>query len=158
MNRIKNLSICLLFIAFATLTACGGGDGDGDDTPDLTAEEQRLVDLAGTTGVTWEATSITFDGAPADGFDNFSITFRGNAISKTYTTVSGSPVFGASGTWDFNDGNLNQLIFDGNDNNIYTLSGLNTVAKTVTLTVNFTSNGGAAFGTDGLYVFNLEQQ
>jgi len=158
MTRIKNLLTCLLFVSLATLTACGDGGDGGDNTPELTAEEQRLVALAGTSGVTWVATSITFDGAPADGFTNFSITFRGNATSKTYTTVSGSPVFAASGTWDFNSGNLNELVFDGNSGNVFTLSSLNTVQGTVTMTVNFSSNGGAAFGTEGLYVFNLEEQ
>ena len=156
MIRIKTIYLSLVFVVLAVLS-CGGG---GDDTPDLTPEEQRLLDLGGTSGATWVASSITFDGAPADGFNNFSITLRGTATSKSYTTVSGSPVFGASGTWDFNGTNINQLIFDGNDGNIFQVSNLNASANpaTVTLTVSFTSGGGAAFGTDGLYVFNLEAQ
>ncbi|MFY0591218.1 lipocalin family protein [Roseivirga sp.] len=155
MIRTKHYILSLLFIASFSLVSCGGG---GDDTPDLTPEEQRLVDLVGTTGSTWEASSITFDGAPAEGFDNFSFTLRGTATSKSYTSIDGDPLFQASGTWDFNGDNLNELIFDGNTNNVFTLSNLNTTAtpNTLRLTVDFTTPaGGAAFGTDGLYVLSL---
>ena len=156
MIRTKYYILSLLLITSVSVLSCGGG---GDDDPGLTAEEQRLLDLVGTSGSTWEASSITFDGAPATGFDQFSFTLRGTATSKTYTSIDGDPLFGASGTWGFNADNINQLIFDGNDGNVYTLSNLNTAVTpaTLRLTVNFTADGGAAFGTDGLYVLNLQE-
>lgn len=157
--RTKHFIPFLLVIMTFTVLSCKKG-GDGDDTPELTQEEQRLLDLGGTSGATWIATSITFDGAPATGFDNFSLTIRGTATSKTYSSVDGDPLFGASGTWSFNGTNINQLLFDGDDDNIFTLSNLvtSTTPATARLTVNFTADGGAAAGTSGLYVLNLQAQ
>lgn len=160
MNKIKSyfLPLSLLLIVL-TVFSCGGG---GDDGPSLTPEEQRLVDLAGTSGVTWVATSVTFGGAPANGLENFSMTIRGNATSKTYTSTDGDPFFGASGTWDFNGNNINEVIFDGDNSNVYSIS-LNASATppTLTMTVDYTRSGGVAAGVsgaDGRYVFNLEKQ
>ena len=158
MMRTKYLLLSLLTLfSFAVLSCGGGGD---DDSPGLTDEEQRLLDLGGTSGSTWTATSITFDGAPATGFESFSLTLRGTATSKTYTSVDGDPLFQASGTWDFNSGNINQVIIDGNTGNVFTISNFNASATpaTMRLTVNFTAQGGAAAGTDGLYVLELQAQ
>lgn len=159
MIRTKHYILSLLLILSFSILSCGGGGG-GDDTPTLTAEEQRLLDLGGTSGATWIATSITFDGAPATGFDNFSLTLRGTATSKSYTSIDGDPLFAASGTWGFNGTNINQLIFSGDESNIFTLSNIitTTTPATARLTVNFTSDGGAAAGTSGLYVLNLQAQ
>lgn len=158
MIRTKHYILSLLVILSFSVLSCGGGGGD--DTPTLTAEEQRLLDLGGTSGATWIATSITFDGAPATGFDNFSLTLRGTATSKSYTSIDGDPLFAASGTWSFNGTNINQLIFSGDESNIFTLSNIVTTSTPATarLTVNFTSDGGAAAGTSGLYVLNLQAQ
>ncbi|WP_339698506.1 hypothetical protein [uncultured Roseivirga sp.] len=161
MLRIKHFSF--VFIAFfaLTLSSCGGGGGGGDDTPTLTAEEQRLLDLVGTTGVTYEATSITFNGAAATGFDNFTLTLRGTASSKTYSTTDGDPVFKATGSWAFNGTNINQIFIDGNSSNTFVVSAFNASAGTFTLTVNFVASGGVAAGTNstnGTYVFNLVKQ
>lgn len=161
MRSIKKIFSSILFFSLVlTMTSC-----PGDDTPDLTAEEQRILDLAGSTGTTWVATSITFDGAPAQGFDNFSITLFGTdpSTALTYSSTDGDPLFAASGTWAFNGTNINQIIIDGNMNNVYEVSNLNTSASpaTVRLTVNFTSGAGAAngvSGTDGTYVLDLEAQ
>ncbi len=60
MIRTKYYILSLLVILTLSTLSCGGSD----DTPALTAEEQRLLDLGGTSGATWIATSITFDGAP----------------------------------------------------------------------------------------------
>lgn len=156
MIRTKHYILSLLVVLTFSTLSCGGND----DTPALTAEEQRLLDLGGTSGVTWVATSITFDGAPATGFDNFSLTLRGTATSKTYTSVGGDPLFEASGTWGFNGTNINQLIFSGDDSNVFTLSNLvtTTTPATARLSVNFTADGGAAAGTSGLYVLSLSAQ
>lgn len=157
MMRTKYLLLSLLTLFSFAVLSCGGG---GDDSPTLTDEEQRLLDLGGTSGATWIATSITFGGAPATGFESFSLTLRGTATSQTYESVDGDPLFQANGTWDFNGANINELVFDGNTSNVFTISNLNTSATpaTVTLTVNFTAQGGAAAGTDGLYILNLQAQ
>ncbi|MBO3698661.1 lipocalin family protein [Roseivirga sp. E12] len=158
--RTKTYILSLLVLISFSVISCGGGGGDGDDTPTLTPEEQRIAAIAGANGTTWVATSITFDGAPATGFENFSLTLRGTLTSKTYTSADGDPLFGASGTWDFNGTNLDQIIVDNNTNNVFTVSNLNTTAtpNTVRLSVNFTADGGAAAGTSGLYVLNLQKQ
>lgn len=168
MNRLKTLLLSLLAIFSFALVSCGGSSGGGDDTPEPTAEEQRILDLAGSSGSTWTATSITFEGSPAQGFDDFSLTLRGTlAGSKSYTTVDGDPVFNASGTWALSSTNINQITIDGNSDNVFTISNFNADASpaTLTLTVNFTASGGGSAngvdgveGTDGTYVFNLQAQ
>ena len=157
MKKTKNLIFTLVAMAVVTAFSCGG-DGGGGETP-LTPAEERFIELAGTSGTRWVATSITQDGAPASGLDNFSITFRGTAEAKSYSSTDASPFLGASGTWDFNGTNLNQLIFDGDSDNVYAVSNLNTstTPATVRLTVNYTNpSGGVAAGQNGTYVFNLE--
>lgn len=161
MIKTKNLILTIAAFAVILMFSCGGDDGGGDDTPQLTEEEQRILDLGGSTGITWVATSITQDGAPANGFDNFSLTLRGTASSKTYNSVDADPLLSSSGTWDFNGTNLNQIVFDGDSDNVYAISNLNTTATpaTVTLTVNYTNPaGGVAAGANGTYVFNLQAQ
>lgn len=155
----KTLKLLLILSLFAFATACGGGD----DEPDLTPEEQRLVDLAGTeSGVTWATTSVTFDGAPSEFFSDLTITFRGTATSKTYTSTNGTPLFNASGTWDFDGTNINALIFDGDGGNVYTANvNASATPPTLTMTVNYTASGGVAAGVNGAngtYVFNMAQQ
>lgn len=164
MKRINSYFLALSILSLSILSSCGGGGGGGgDDTPQLTPEEQQLVDLAGTSsGVTWATTSVTFDGASSDFFEDLTLTIRGTATSKSYTSSNGSPLFGANGTWDFNGSNINQIIFDGDDGNIYSIN-LNASATpaTLTMTVNYTASGGVAAGingADGTYVFNMEKQ
>ena len=160
MNKIKNLLLVCLTMVLMLSLACGDDDGGGDD-PQLTPEEQRLLDLGGSSGITWVATSITQDGAPAAGFDNFTLTVRGTETSKTYNSTDGDPLLNASGTWDFNGTNINQIIFDGDSDNVYSLSGINftTAPATFTMTVNYTNpGGGTRAGGNGTYVFNMQAQ
>jgi len=157
MIKLKNYFLAFAAIALMFTFACGGDDGPSEPT----AEELRLTALAGDSGVTWRAVSITQDGSPANGFDNFSLTMRGTADSKTYTSSDADPLIAASGPWAFNGTNLNQLIFNDDSDNVFNISNLNTDATpaTVTLTVNFTNpNGGGAAGASGTYVFNLQAQ
>lgn len=160
MIKIKNLFLSLVAISTVLALSCGGGGGGGDDTPTPTPAEQRLIDLGGSSGITWVPTSVTQDGAPANGFETFSITIRGTEASKTYSTTDSETLLSSSGTWDFNGTNLNQLIFDGDSDNVWVISNLNADATpaTVTLTVNYTADGGAAAGSSGTYVFNLQEQ
>jgi len=158
MKRIKSYFLALTFISLATMSSCGGKD----DGPSLTPEEQQLVDLAGTTGVTWATTSVTFDGASSDFFSDLTITFKGSATSKTYTSTNGTPLFSASGTWNFNGTNINQITFDGDAGNIYSINvNASATPATLVMTVNYTASGGVAAGVNGAngtYVFNMEKQ
>jgi len=154
----KTLFFLICFFALSLMVSCGG-----DDEPDLTPEEQRILDLVGTTGITWKATTVTLDGAPANGLDNFSITLRSANTIKSYSSVDSDPFLNPTGSWSFNGTNVDQLIFDEDDANIYGISNINSSANpaTLTLTVNFTKGGGLAAGiqgADGTYVFNLEAQ
>ncbi len=159
MLKTKHLITSLLAIAAFSLLFLSSCKNGSDDEP-LTAEEQRLLDLGGSSGVTWVATSITFQGAPATGFDNFSVTMRGTETSKTYTSTDADPLLNASGSWDFNGTNINQLVFDEDSDNVYSISNLITEATpaTLTLTVNYTEPGGTIEGVNGTYVFNLQAQ
>ena len=100
--------------------------------------------------MTWVATSIAFDGRrPQTDLTILHLPLLDQPHLK-HSTVGGAPVFGANGTWDFNNGNLNQIVIDGNSDNVFTISGLNTVLSParVTITVNFTTpTGGVAAGT-----------
>ncbi|WP_421976874.1 hypothetical protein [Roseivirga seohaensis] len=162
MFRIKHLSFLLIALFALTLSSCGGGGGGGgDDTPTLTAEEQRLLDLVGTTGVTYEATSITFNDVAATGFDDFTLTLRGTASSKTYSTTDGDPVFKATGSWAFKGTSISEILIDSNSNNTFVITNFSASAGTFTLTVDFVASGGVAAGmngTNGTYVFNLVKQ
>ncbi len=161
MSRKINEKVTAIVLIFFTsfMISCGGG-GAGDDpdtTPQPTAEELQIAKIAGTVSKTWTATAITFNGAPSESYSNpsaFSITFR---TAKTYSTNAGSPVFQASGNWNFNTGNLNSLIFDSNQNSIASISGLNTAGTQMTLTIDYelASAGGKIEAINGRYVFTL---
>ena len=165
MQRLRNTLLTLLMVALAaTMTACGGGGGDD---PQLTPEEERLLALAGSTGTTWNAVGVTFDSAPDDRFDNFSLTLRGTDPEAVlnYSSQNGDPVFKPSGTWEITgvSSTTTTIIIDSNTNNVFTISNLNTsvTPATMTITVDFTSGGGVAAGssgTDGRYVFNMQAQ
>jgi hypothetical protein len=157
MTKFKNYLLALAAIALTFTMACGGGDGDDEPTP----EELRIEALAGNGGVTWTATEITQDGSPANGFDNFSLTFRSSGDTKTFASTDADPLIAASGPWDFVNGNLDQLVFNGDSDNVFRISNLNTESTpaTATLTVNFTNpNGGVAAGASGTYIFRLQAQ
>lgn len=161
MNKFKASLFTLLILSLTfSITSCGGND----DEPGLTPEQERVLQLAGANGTVWNATSITFEGGPANGFDNFSLSLFGDDPNGTltYNSNDGEPLFSSSGTWTLGN-SINQLIFDGDESNAFAISEFNADSNpsTMTLTVNFTANGGVAngiSGTDGLYVLELEAQ
>ncbi len=158
MKKTNWLNFIILLLSVAIFSSCGGGgSSDPDPEPQPTAEELQIAKIAGTSAKTWTATAITFNGAPSETYNDpsaFSITFR---TAKTYSTNTGSPVFQSSGNWAFNNGNLNSLIFDSNQNTIATVSGLNSAGTQMTLTIDFelASTGGRIEAINGRYVFTL---
>jgi hypothetical protein len=156
MNRFLN--VWFLAVAMFVITACGGdsGNGGGDPDPQPTPEQLQTAKIAGTNSKTWRASSISLNGAPAQNYDtqNFSITFT---TSKNYTTTAGDPVFQASGSWNYQTGNLNSLIFDNDQNAVATLSNLNSQGTQMTLTIDFelASAGSRVEAINGTYVFTL---
>ena len=159
MNHSTTLRTFFYSFLLLFMMSCGGGD----DEPSLTEEEQRILDLVSTNGITWKATSVTFEGAPANGLDDFSVTLRSANTVKAYSSNDADPFLKPNGSWAFNNDNLNQIIFDNDEVNVYGITNINTSSTpaTLTLTVNFIKQGGTAAGVqgaDGTYVFNLEAQ
>lgn len=151
---MKKFKFLLLALISMSLIACGG-----DDDPAPTAEELRLIEIAGSgNGIVWTAASVTFEGSPSANFDGMTLTLKTASAGETYSSTNGDPVFGSSGTFALNPTNLNQITIDGNSNNVFNITNLNseTSPATMTLTVNFTESGGTIEGTNGTYVFNLQ--
>lgn len=151
---MKKFKFLLLALFSISILSCGG-----DDSPDPTPEELRLIEIAGSgNGITWSAASVTFEGSPSVNFDGMTLTLRTASAGETYSSTNGDPVFSSSGTFALNPSNLNQITIDGNSNNVFNITNLNSSASpaTMTLTVNFTESGGTIEGTNGTYVFNLQ--
>ena len=105
MIKIKSILSALFVVALFSLVSCKGGDDDGGTTP--SADEQRLLDLAGSeAGITWNIVSATFESAPSVDFEGGSITFRTSASGNTYSSVNGEPVFLTNGSFAFNGTNI----------------------------------------------------
>ena len=101
-NALRLVNYLLMVACLFTLYSCPDNGGGGTPTP--TVEEERIEVLTGNSSKIWRTSSITFEGAPATGFDNFSLTLASN---KTYSSTDGDPLFNTSGSWDFNGSNLN---------------------------------------------------
>ena len=72
-----------------------------DPPPVPTAEELRLEELAGTSSLTWNVSSVTLDGTDqVSDWTGFTLTFT---TTKTYSTSNSGDenVWPANGTWDF---------------------------------------------------------
>ncbi len=147
----------VLALFIFSLTACGGGgDGGGDPDPQPTPEQQQTAKIAGTNSKTWRASTITLNGAPAQNYNTqtFSITFT---TAKNYNTNAGDPIFRASGSWNYQNDNLNSLIFDNDQNVVARVSNLNSQGTQMTLTIDFElqSAGSRVEAINGTYVFTL---
>ena len=156
MNSIKYKSLLLSLIAVLCVgsLACGGDDNGGG----LTDEQQRLLDLAGTTGVTWTNSTVTFEGQPLTSFEGSTITLTVSGTSGSYTSTGEwvDLLGSSSGTWGLATGNINQIIFNGDLDNVFNISNFSTTGNpSATLTVNYTSNSSGASGTSGTYVISI---
>ena len=77
-----------------------------DDPPSV----QETVTTQLTSAAAWQSPVVTVDGVDkSDVYKNFSITFG----KTTYTTVSGSPIWKASGTWAFTNAEATKMKLDG---------------------------------------------
>ncbi len=135
--------MALLVSVIGFLGACGSDD---DTTPpdDLAQQTQRLAK-------TWAPGAITFEGAPAEGFDGFVLTFNANG---TYTATNGSPVFQGSGSWEFPNSNLN--VVELSNGRVLNITQLNDSNLNFDTTVGGTN--ARTTGTDGDYTFQLNVQ
>lgn len=150
MKKTYNLIVLVFISGFILFSGCK----KNDDDPGIPPEQVQTELLTGT----WVPGTVTFDGAPAPGFQNFSITFNGG---NTYTAQNGYPVFKNSGAWAFKqDGgtvNIQTIVLDNNpalELRITTLTATN-------FNSNITLSGSAnarTMGLDGTYTFNLVKQ
>jgi hypothetical protein len=98
MKAFKTISYILLVIVII-FTGCS------DDDP---TERERVKKLL-TTGGTWSLKSTVVDGAnKTDLYSGFAITFS----SDGYTAINGGVIWPDSGTWRFEQGSDNTLVFD----------------------------------------------
>ncbi|MEM8965760.1 MAG: hypothetical protein AAGE93_05045 [Bacteroidota bacterium] len=106
MMTVRSLQYLLIAGLTALLLSCD--EEGGDDGPATNDEQQQIERLA----KTWIADQVTYDGVNVTSVDftDFTITFSGD---NTWTTEDGDPAFGASGTWEFAEDDLNTVIMNG---------------------------------------------
>jgi len=146
MKRITNSLSIMILLALLLFSNCG------EDTPTPDALQERLLELKkgnspwqlGSNGMVMKN---GFD--VSDQFSNFRLNFG----DFTYSTQGGvSTAWPSSGTWQFENGNANQI--RRNDNVLMTLSIVN---NRLTLSFSVTGiSGGRTDNVDGGYVFTLE--
>jgi len=105
-NLMKLNRLTFLFVAILpVLTGCSSSDPE----PPLSAEEAQIQKLS----KTWILGTVMYDGDNiSDRFNDFELTFKPD---KTYTATGALgdfdfEPFKATGSWDFKNGDLNQLI------------------------------------------------
>ena len=102
-SSIKLAAVAFLVVAMVViLNGC-----KKDDPP----SPQETVTAQLTSAAAWQSLVVTVDGVDrSDVYKDFSITFG----KSTYTTVSGSPIWKASGTWAFANAEATKMKLDGN--------------------------------------------
>lgn len=150
----------LLLAGLLIFTACK----DDDTTFAPSSEETQVMLLAGESGKTWDATSITFESGPPPSNmlegEGFSITFNPDG---TYTSVNGNPAFFSSGTWMIKGAGTPELelytiIKDGNTANEVSYTP-DLIGNNLELTFDVPADGGSFgrfSGLGGTFVFVLE--
>ena len=92
------------FLVVAMVVVLNGCKKDDPPSPQETVTAQL------TSATAWQSPVVTVDGVDkSDVYKDFSITFG----KSTYTTVSGSPVWKASGTWAFTNAEATMMKLDG---------------------------------------------
>lgn len=157
MKHITKSSLKLSFLmlmSFSLLLSCSKDD-EGLSLPPLSPVQQRVVDIAGTSedGSTYSATSVLLDGVAAEGFDDFSITFRLATATNPYSSVSGTPAFRAFGTWNLNS--LTELVID--DETTFTITSFDANRGELVITGDVTAGPSSAANGSGTYLFNLRK-
>lgn len=115
---------------------------------DPNPEEEKLKELA----ASWRVDSVINDGQDVTSqYTGFVLSVEG---TKTYSTVNGGNPWPAQGTFDFVNGNLDQIRRDDAVNVTIT----NLTPTQLSLTFNITTVRGTANGTEGItgaFAFNL---
>ena len=142
------LTLAILVSATLYFSACDKGGGD-----EKSEKEQQIEKLVGT----WNASAVTYDDEPADGYDDFQITISKASAEAMTFTVSGRPELSpwdASGTFTFGTPVASKLIRGDVVEIIYAVSGNN-----LTLTMEEYSGTGYTNGrietVAGDWVFTL---
>ena len=150
MKRLSNLLAALVFASLVIFMSCGGGGSD----PAPSVEELAAEDLVGKTW-TVDATTITFNSeVPQGDWDNFTLSFSGDATGGTYET-DGVPdgfadVWPASGNWSFvlngAGTSVESILRDGEVS-------MSSFISEASLTLTFTVDDPSGARTNGLYDF-----
>lgn len=146
MTILKYISLSVVLISLLTIVSC---KDDSDPAPSE-IEEQLTALMNG--GSKWV---LSNDGVTKDGFDVTSqfADFKLTIGNKTYSTENDlSPVWEASGVWDFQNDNPNLVLRDGVTSITLSLSGGN---LTMTFMADGASTGGRTKSVSGEYEFHL---
>lgn len=102
MNPIRQFSgIFFIALAVFTNTACDKGLSGIGKSP-----TQKMSELL--QAQTWELAELTVDDIPSDLYPGMTLRFG----DGTYLSDGGTPIWPASGTWQFSGGNPNLLLRD----------------------------------------------
>jgi hypothetical protein len=133
------LAAALLVVVSLTHTSCDGND------PDPKAD--ALKQLTGS----WQVSRVTVDGMDkTDLFDDFSLVIA----SKQFSAANGEPVWPASGTWSFTNGQT--TTFTRDDGVIVTIASVSSTRLTLSLAWTKTTYGaGRSASVSGEHVFEF---
>lgn len=115
--KIASIRLFLLALIISFAASCGGDSSPTPPDPP-TAEEIALEKLVGASGSqNWGIIgggSVTRDGRiVTDLYENFELLMRGNATSKTYSSLNNNDLFDASGNWSFTSTNFDKFQLTG---------------------------------------------
>ncbi|CAN5122750.1 hypothetical protein BH23BAC1_BH23BAC1_31160 [soil metagenome] len=150
MKKTYNFFVLVFISGLILFSGCK----KNDDDPGISDEQRQIERLAHT----WVPGTITFEGAPAPGFQNFTITFN---TGNSYTAQNGYPVFKNSGSWAFKQegGNINvqTIVLDNNPALELRITSLTETNFNSNITLSGSANA-RTMGLDGTYAFNLVRQ
>jgi hypothetical protein len=136
---LYTLTAALLIIVSLAHTACDGNDPDPKDN--------MLKQLTGS----WQVSRVTVDGVDQSGlFDDFNLVIAPRQFSAT----NGEPVWPASGTWSFSDGQAKTFTRD--DGIMVTIESVSNTQLRLGLTWTKTTIGaGRIKSVSGAHVFEF---